>query len=427
MTTSSKLTFKYLVLTTLLLSLTIGTPFIVFQYIKYQVKNDILSAISTVNETTEQSIELWINETKSTVESWAVKNEILITYVETLLQSPQTNADLTTHLTTEKIRHYFAPLIESKDYKGFFILSPKNINIAASHDDHLGKACLLLEGDDVLKEVIKGKTILSLPQSLETSLYGTKGKQAANLATMFVTTPIYNKHKQIIAVLSLQMDPRLNFSRLLQLGRIGESGETYAFNRAAKLISESRFDEQLKKMGLLDDEQSAVLNISIRDPGYNLLENKKRTRHIDPMKMPLTLMAESATSGVSSYNLDGYRDYRGVLVIGVWKWNDALGFGISTEIDVNDAFNTLNIIKYAMIFATLFNILLITLLVLKFMQHNRAAKRQSLEDGLTGLANRRMLDIKLETEFSHFLRNGQPLSICTVSYTHLTLPTKRIV
>jgi hypothetical protein len=32
----------------------------------------------------------------------------------------------------------------------------------------------------------------------------------------------------------------------------------------------------------------------------------------------------------------GYRDYRGVVVMGAWRWDDTLGLGIITEIDVDE-------------------------------------------------------------------------------------------
>ena len=48
-------------------------------------------------------------------------------------------------------------------------------------------------------------------------------------------------------------------------------------------------------------------------------------------------MAESATHGESGTDLDGYRDYRGVPVAGTWIWDDELGLGLATEIDLDEA------------------------------------------------------------------------------------------
>ena len=36
-------------------------------------------------------------------------------------------------------------------------------------------------------------------------------------------------------------------------------------------------------------------------------------------------------------NVSGYRDYRGVTVVGAWLWSDELGIGLATEIDLDEA------------------------------------------------------------------------------------------
>ena len=45
-------------------------------------------------------------------------------------------------------------------------------------------------------------------------------------------------------------------------------------------------------------------------------------------------MAASATAGQSGSNLDGYRDYRGVDVVGFWLWDEDLGVGLASEVDL---------------------------------------------------------------------------------------------
>lgn len=78
-----------------------------------------------------------------------------------------------------------------------------------------------------------------------------------------------------------------------------------------------------------------MLSIRITDPGGNLLEGfipAKKNRDL-----PLTLMAKSALAGETSVNVTGYRDYRGVPVFGSWIWDKNLGFGLTTEIDVEEA------------------------------------------------------------------------------------------
>jgi len=91
----------------------------------------------------------------------------------------------------------------------------------------------------------------------------------------------------------------------------------------------------LRKIGLIRAGQKAILSITIRDPGGNMV--KGFTPPVPRYQQPLTLMAGQATKGKSGVNVEGYRDYRGVPVYGAWLWDRNLGFGLTTEIDVADA------------------------------------------------------------------------------------------
>jgi PAS domain S-box-containing protein len=152
---------------------------------------------------------------------------------------------------------------------------------------------------------------------------------------MFFAAPVKNRQGRVMAVVTKRIDPTRDFTRLIQLGQIGKSGETYAFDRYGKLLSESRFDEDLHKIGLISEDQKSILAVSVRDPGGDM--TKDFTPSIPRYQQPLTLMAREATTGNSGLNVTGYRDYRGVLVYGAWLWVEQLQIGLATEIDQADA------------------------------------------------------------------------------------------
>ena len=79
---------------------------------------------------------------------------------------------------------------------------------------------------------------------------------------MFSAAPVTNDRGEVIACLGLRIRPEQEFSRMLAVARPGESGETYAFDRHGMLLSQSRFDDQLKQIGLLvdRDEVQSILN-----------------------------------------------------------------------------------------------------------------------------------------------------------------------
>jgi polar amino acid transport system substrate-binding protein len=91
--------------------------------------------------------------------------------------------------------------------------------------------------------------------------------------------------------------------------------------------------------GLIGSDERGILNIEIRDPGGNMVEGfRPTTAHAE---RPLTRMAAAATAGIDGVDLQGYNDYRGVPVVGAWRWNAELGYGITSEMDVSEALATI--------------------------------------------------------------------------------------
>ncbi len=73
-------------------------------------------------------------------------------------------------------------------------------------------------------------------------------------------------------------DRKLISLRILQVARNGATGETYAFNADGLMISESRFDDQLKQVGLLADlpGSQSVLTVELRAPGVDVTAGESR-------------------------------------------------------------------------------------------------------------------------------------------------------
>ena len=47
------------------------------------------------------------------------------------------------------------------------------------------------------------------------------------------------------------------------------------------------------------------------------------------------------------------RDYRGVPVVGAWRWLPQLGFGVATQIDSGEAYQPLRVVKLLFIILVL--------------------------------------------------------------------------
>jgi len=75
---------------------------------------------------------------------------------------------------------------------------------------------------------------------------------------MFSVAPVSSKDGRIVAVLGLRMKPEDEFSRILGVAKMGETGESYAFDARGIMLTTSRFEPDLRAVGLLpkDSESS---------------------------------------------------------------------------------------------------------------------------------------------------------------------------
>jgi hypothetical protein len=169
------------------------------------------------------------------------------------------------------------------------------------------------------------------------------GIAQTGVPTMYVTAPVRDDNLQVVAVLGLRIQPDRDFTRILELGRTGDSGETYAFNRNGLMLSNSRFEKRLMVLGLLPEGGRAMLHLLVRDPGGDLEEGYRRQQL--PSKAPFTRMVAAAVAGQPGVDVEGYRDYRGVPVVGAWTWLDNYDFGLAVEVDKAEAFLPLAILK----------------------------------------------------------------------------------
>lgn len=334
--------------------------FIALKKIETQTKVNSQHALSTVLLTTQEALYLWLGQRKRDIQDLASSLEVY-NLTNALLQFKKNNPNNSSNPELKKIREYFRPKLKRYGDKGFFIITPDKISVASMRDNNIGTINLIYkQRKKYLLDAFKGKTTFISTILSDVPLYDKNGLLQEHSPTQFIVSPIYNRKKIVIAVLAVRLDPTENFFRIVKLGRIGESGETYAFDNNAVLISESRFDDQLKIVGMIKPDSYGISKVLITDPGGNL--NEGYLPDINNNKV-LTLMAKNAIAGHAGHNTDGYRDYRGVRVFGVWLWDEQLGFGLTTEIDENEALQPYYSSRLILLSVLGFTIILMFLLI----------------------------------------------------------------
>ncbi len=195
-------------------------------------------------------------------------------------------------------------------------------------------------------------------------------------ALMQVAAPIRDTNGQVLGALGLILDPEEEFTRILSVARPGDSGETYAFDRHGVLISRSRFEGELRRLALIDPEGrgGSALTLELREPGADFRPGTRPGSIAT--NWPLTRLVSAAIDGSPGTSLDSSRDYRGVPVVGAWRWLPHLGFGVVTQLDEAEAFQAAR--QLEQVFYVLLLLLILTAVALMWISNAGIHWRQRL-------------------------------------------------
>jgi len=129
-------------------------------------------------------------------------------------------------------------------------------------------------------------------------------------------------------------------------------------------------------LGLLDTTNtSSALNLRLREPGGDVTRGYK-IENTNSATESLTRFVAEALDGNDGVDLVPSRDYRGVPVIGAWRWLPQLGIGVVTQIDSAEAFQSLRVLQS--IFIALFLLLVLCAVVLFVFSYANLAWRRKL-------------------------------------------------
>ena len=346
-TTTQREELPLLVLLPLIITIIVG--FIAWyglRSVKHTVQEHIAHDVQNTLKAAQAGLHLWRGEQAHEVQSWADLPEVraaITTLARRTAVGEVTTQSLLQSKELQQLRILLGPFTQKKQHIGFVAFDQSGLQIAALLDKPVGKHNLSQQSDFV-KKALTGETVVSIPFPSTIVMPNLTDMWERNQPTMFAAAPVRDETGVIIGALGFRLRPNLGFSEILQTFQNGETGKTYAFNAEGLMLSESRFLPHLKQTGLLPaDTETAILNVHIRDPGPNLLDGLKAP--IPPEQHPLTRMAASAVTGQTDLDLKGYRDYRGISVIGTWIWLEHYGFGLASEMDISEAYDSLDEIR----------------------------------------------------------------------------------
>jgi len=358
--------------------------------IEDQTRKGVAEQLTTVVDSVSESLQVWTENQKNNIYHIS-SDEYLVGLVKSHLEVSTDKESLLKSDTLMALRQFFSDKRDLNGDVGFFIINENRLNVGSMRNGNIGEVNLIqTQYPDLLDRAFSGEIVFIPPVYSDVAL-----KEESSLEThhptMFFAAPIFDSNGSVIAVMTLRLDPLEDFSRLTQIGRIGETGETYAIDRFGRLISVSRFTNQLRELNFIQSGESEVLQIQVKDPGGNLLEGFEPTE--PEASRPFTLMAQGALAKENDYNIEGYRDYRGVLVLGAWIWNEDLELGLTSEIDQEEAMETYYITRLiVMSILGLILFLTLTLSILSIWLGRRS--RQILIDARNSLE--REVDVRTQ-------------------------------
>lgn len=346
-----------------------------------QVRDDLGHTLVTVNSTVKQRVELWLDK-RSHEATLLLEDKQLLPQVKALLQLPRNSSVLLHSDAQSEIRDSYHSHNKALNALDFFIIAPDAISLASLHNNNVGKPNrIMMQRPDLMARVFAGETV-SIPAMLS-NLAGkdATGRTVTEAASLFFALPVRDWQGNVIAALALELDPFTYLSSEAHHGRIGESGETYAFDLDGHLLSESRFSGELLPITQYYQDGDVQLSLRLLDPGGNVFEGYYPKRR--PRDWELTLPVRESLDGHNGVNTDGYRDYRGVPVLGAWSWSDKLGFGLITKVDQSESMAANRHMSWLILLAlggTSFIALFLTVLTLWIGLRARAALNALVEE-----------------------------------------------
>ncbi len=238
--------------------------------------------------------------------------------------------DILQYLEMAKIEYGYRGVLISND-KGLVTIS--TIDESGIND---------ISGTDYFKQSVQGKTFVSGVIPSESLLLNEVGEMELGMPTMFVSAPLRDRDGIVNGVIALRIDVDTLNGLMLSL-RLGKTGETYLVNKDGYMITESRLSMHLKETGRVKKRSALELKL------------------VNPETGELTDGVKQCITTNNGFNAKGYKDYRGQIVLGVWRWLPEFNWGVIAEIDKREGYGAaynLNRIVSSVLLALAFPIVL---------------------------------------------------------------------
>ena len=285
----------------------------------------------------------WVEGEKSWVHSWTrpSRSKLLIDIVGT--SENLSDAKLGKDPAIEELKKTILPRLTARGGILFLVTDRTGRVIASSHPLSLG-IHLPHPYTEPIEDALQGEAQFIPPHKCPLALSNVDGEPELEIPVTAFCSPFGPSSDQQSGTLFV-FYAHQQFSDVLGTSFKELVGQTYAVSADGLLLSDSKYEAQLREIGLLAADQKSALNIEIRDPGNEINQTSGSKQSVSLSKSsPLTKSAEGiaiqeSTDVELGVQLDSYLDFRGVEVVGVWQWLPDLDVGLISEIEADRAFS----------------------------------------------------------------------------------------
>ena len=244
------------------------------------------------------------------------------------------NRSGTKSAAADDIHRQIDPLLTVESVAGMSLLNDRGVTISMPGNDSVITQTLA-QHPELLKRVMTAEYYISPVIASAVPLPNGTGTLTLGRPTMFVASQVLDANRMRVGTMVMRIRPTLLLDAVLQGQRLGHSDDAFAYTPDGVAVTSTRFDNQLAALGILPAGSSAAMRLRLSDPGGDLTRGFHPT--VERERQPLEHSVAQAIAGESGVNVDGYRDYRGVEVVGAWTWIPAISIGVSYEVDRSDA------------------------------------------------------------------------------------------
>jgi len=354
------------------------------------VENGMRNAMTGLVASTGHSLDHWLDERMAHVEIWAASPE-LSREAQKLLPLDGDSRKLMASQALTGTRRLFLSTLYLHGFLEFFIVSPEHRVLAQLGDSFLGEHFPSREADSLLARVFAGRSAFTLPIRCGIEPRALNGGGEAGRPAMLFAAPLKNEQGEVVAALLLYSDPETGLSSITDIG-FGRTGQVFAFDSRGRLITLSRFAPPRRDSLGLDN---GILSLELRDPG-----KQSSLSTADNDSLPFTRMARQALDGRSGIDLQGYRDLRGVPVVGAWLWDKRAGCGLALEITREEAFSSYRRIRTTVLLVLVTTVTMFLGLSLVLHRSRKEALRLASQSTLAGKQLQREIEVRRQVEDS---------------------------